>query len=74
MDIFYTVMSLLFNMLSSLAMAFLPRRKRLLILWLQSPYAVILEPKKIKSATVPTFSPFFFCHGVMGTNAVILVF
>ena len=54
------VMALLFNMLSRFIIAFLPRSKCLLILWLQSPYAVILEPKKIKSATVPTFSPFFF--------------
>ena len=47
------VMSLLFNMLSRLVIAFLPRSKRLLISWLQSPSAVILEPKKIKSVTVP---------------------
>ena len=51
------VMSLLFNMLSRLAITFLPRSKRLLILWLQSPSAVILEPPKIKSATVSTVSP-----------------
>ena len=51
------VMSLLFNMLSRLVIAFLPRSKRLLISWLQSPLAVILEPKKIKSVTVSTFSP-----------------
>ena len=54
------VMSSVFNTLSRFVIAFLPRSKCLLILWLQSPYAVILEPKKIKSATVPTFSPFFF--------------
>ena len=52
------VMSLLFNMLSRLVKAFLPRSKRLLISWLQSPYAVILEPQKIKSVTVSTVSPF----------------
>ena len=55
------VMSLLFNMLSSLVITFLPRSKRLLISWLQSPSAVILEPRKIKSATVPTVSP-SICH------------
>ena len=53
------VMSLLFNMLSRLVMAFLPRNRRFLISWLQSPSAVILEPKKIKSATVSTVSPLF---------------
>ena len=63
------VMSLLFNMLSSLVITFLPRSKRLLISWLQSPSAVILEPRKIKSATV---SP-SICHEVMGTNAMIFV-
>ena len=51
------VMSLLFNMLSRLVITFLPRSKRLLILWLQSPSAVILEPRRIKSATVSTVSP-----------------
>ena len=51
------VMSLLLNMLSRLVITFLPRSKRLLISWLQSPSAVILEPKKIKSATVSTVSP-----------------
>ena len=51
------VMSLLFNMLSRLVITFIPRSKRLLISWLQSPSAVILEPKKIKSATVSTVSP-----------------
>ena len=67
------VMSLLFNMLSRLVIALLPRSKHLLILlisWLQSPSAVILEPKKIKSATV---SP-SICHEVMGLDAMILVF
>ena len=53
------VMSLLFNMLSRLVITFLPKSKRLLISWLQSPSAVILEPRKIKSATVSTFSHLF---------------
>ena len=64
------VMSLLFNMLSRLVITFLPRSKHLLISWLQSPSAVILEPQNIKSATV---SP-FICHEVMGLDAMILVF
>ena len=55
------VMSLLFNMLSSLVITFLPRSKCLLISWLQSPSAVILEPRKVKSATVSTVSP-SICH------------
>ena len=67
------VMSLLFNMLSRLVITFLPRSKRLLISWLQSPSAVILEPRKIKSVTVSTVSP-SICHEVMGPVAVILVF
>ena len=67
------VMSLFFNMLSSLVIAFLPRSKRLLISWLQSPSAVILEPKKIKSVTVSIVSP-SICHEVMGPDAMILVF
>ena len=58
-------MSLLLNMLSRLVITFLPRSKRLLIPWLQSPSAVILEPKKIKSATATTISP-SICHEVMG--------
>ena len=66
-------MSLLFNMLSRLVITFLPRNKRLLISWLQSPPAVILEPRKVKSATVYTVSP-SICHEVMGPDAVILVF
>ena len=53
------VMSLLFNMLSRLVIGFLPRSKRLLISWLHSPSVVILEPQKIKSATVPTVSPIY---------------
>ena len=64
------VMSLLFNMLSRLVIAFLPRSKRLLISWLQSPSAVILEPRKIKSDTVALS----ICHEVMGPDAMILVF
>ena len=67
------VMSLLFNTLSRFLIAFLPRSKRLLISWLQSPSALILELKKIKSATVSTFFP-FICHEVMGLDAMILVF
>ena len=67
------VMSLLFNILSRLVIAFLPRNKHLLISWLQSPSAVILEPKKIKSLTVSIVSP-SICHEVMGPNAMILVF
>ena len=67
------VMSLLFNMLSRLVITFLPRSKRLLISWLQSPSAVIFEPRKIKSATVSTVSP-SICHEVMRLNAIILVF
>ena len=66
------VMSLLFNMLSRLVTTFLSRSKRLLISWLQSPSAVILEPQKIKSATVSTVSP-SICHEVMGLDAMILV-
>ena len=64
------VMSLLLNILSRLVITFLPRSKRLLISWLQSPSAVILEPKKIKSATVYTVSP-SICHEVMGPDAMI---
>ena len=67
------VMSLLFNMLSRLVIAFLPRSKHLFISWLQSPSAVIFEPKKIKSDTVSTVSP-SISHGVMGPDAMIFVF
>ena len=67
------VMSLLFNMLSRLIIVFLPRSKCLLISWLQSPSAVILEPPKIKSAIVSIVSP-SICHEVMGPDAMILVF
>ena len=67
------LMSLLFNMLYRLFITFLPRSKRLLISWLQSPSAVSLEPPKIKSDTVSTVSP-SICHEVMGLDAIILVF
>ena len=66
-------MSLLFNMLSRFVIAVLPRNKRLLISWLQSPSAVILEPKKIKAVTVSIVSP-SICHEVMGPDAMIFVF
>ena len=67
------VMSLLLNMLSRLVITFLPRSKRLLISWLQSPSALILEPQKIKSDTVYTVSP-SISHEVMGPDAMIFVF
>ena len=67
------VVSLLLNMLFRLVITFLPRSKRLFISWLQSPSAVILEPQKIKSATVCTVSP-SICHEMMGPDAMILVF
>ena len=67
------VMSLLLNMLSRLVITFLPRSKHLLISWLQSPSAVILEPPKIKSLTVSIVSP-SVCHEEMGSDAMILVF
>ena len=67
------VMSMLYNMLSRLVITFLPRSKRLLISWLQSPSTVILKPKKIKSATFSTVSPSIY-HEVMGPDAMILVF
>jgi len=67
------VMSLLFNILSSLVITFLPRSKHLLISWLQSPSAVIMESKKIKSLTVSIVSP-SICHEVMGPDAMIFVF
>ena len=70
MDLVSKVMSWLFNMLSRLVIAFLLRSKGLLILLLQSPYALILQPKKIKSVTASTFSP-SICHEVMGPDAVI---
>ena len=67
------VMSQLLNMLSRLVTTFLPRSKRLLISWLQSPSAVILEPQNIKSDTVSTVS-LCICHEVMGPDAMIFVF
>ena len=67
------VMSLLFNMLSRFVIALLPRRKYLLISWLQSPSAVILEPEKIKSVTDSVVS-LSICHEVMGPDAMIFVF
>ena len=67
------IMSLLFNMPSMLVIAFLPRSKHLLISWLQSPSAVILQPKKIKSLTVfIVYTP--ICHEAMGPDAIIFVF
>ena len=66
-------MSLLFNMLSRLVITFLPRSKSLLISWLQPPFAVILEPPKIKSVTVSIVSP-SICHEVMGPDAMIFFF
>ena len=67
------VIALLFNMPSRLVIAFLPRNKRLLTSWLQSPSVVILEPPKIKSVTVSIVSPSIY-HEVMGPDAMILVF
>ena len=66
------VMSLFSNMLFRLVIAILPRSKRLLILWLQSPSAVILEPKKVKYGTICTLSP-SVCRELMGLDAMILV-
>ena len=71
-DLCGKVMSLLFSMLSRLVLTFLPKSKHLLILWLQSPSAVILEPPKIKSATVSTVSP-SICHEVMGLDVMMLM-
>ena len=67
------VMSLFFNMRPRFVIAFLPRSKHLLISWLQSFYAVILESKKIKPITFSTFSP-SICHDVMGSDAMIFTF
>ena len=67
------VTSLLFNMLSRLVIAFLPRSKRFLISWLQAPSTVILEPPRIKFVTVSILSP-SICYEVMGPDAMILVF
>ena len=66
-------MSLLFNMLFSSVIAFLPMSKHLLISWFQSPPAVTLEPNKVNFVTVSIVSP-SFCHGVMGSVAMIFVF
>ena len=66
-------MCLFFNMLFRFVIAFLPRSKQLLISCLQSPRAVILEPKKVKSVTASTFSP-FICYEVMGPDVIVLVF
>ena len=73
LDFVGNVMSLLYNMLSRWVITFLPRSKRLLISWLQSPSAVISEPPKIKSVTASTVSPSIY-HEVMGPDAMILVF
>ena len=73
MDLYWQSNVSNFNSLSRLVIAFLPRSKRLLISWLQSPSAVILEPKKIKSLTVSIASP-SICHEVMGSDVMILVF
>ena len=73
MDLVSKVMTLLFNILSRFVIAFIPRSKRLLISWMQSPSAVILEPKKIKSDTFCIVSP-SICHEVMGSYAMILSF
>ena len=67
------VVSLLFNTLCRFAIVFLPRNKHLFISWLQSPSAVILEPKKIKSVSVSIVSP-SICHEVMGPDAMVLIF
>ena len=72
-DLFGKAMFLLINMLSRLLIAFLPRNKHLLISWLQSPPAVILEPKKIKFHTVSTVSP-SICHEVIGPDTMTFVF
>ena len=71
--LFGKLISLLFNMLSRLVKVFLPRRKSLLISWLQSPSTVILEPKKIKSVTISIVSP-SICYEVVGRDAMILVY
>ena len=65
----HTVMSLLFNILSRFLLAFLPKSKHLLTLWLQAPSAVILKLKKIKSVTVSTFTP-SVCHEVIGLDSI----
>ena len=72
-DVFMIIIIIIFNMLSRFVIAFLPRSNHLLISWLQSPSAVILELKKRKSVTASTFSP-SICHEVMGLDVMILVF
>ena len=67
------ITSLLFNILSRFVIAFLPKSKCLLISWLQSPSAVVLEPKKMKTVTVCTFSP-SMCHEMMGPDAMMFTF
>ena len=69
----WQIMFLLCNILSRLVIAYLPRSKRLLISWLQSPSAVIVEPKKIKSVIISIVSP-SICHEVIGLDAMIFVF
>ena len=71
-NFFGKVMSQLFNMLSRLVIAFLPRSKCVLISWLQSSSAVILDPRKIKSVTISIVSP-SICHEVMGPDAMVVV-
>ena len=73
MELVGKAMSLLFNMLSRLVIAFLPRSKHLLISWLQLPSEVILEPQRVNSVTVSTVSP-CISHEVMGSDVMILVF
>ena len=73
MDFVSKVMSMLFSMLSRLVIAFLPKRKHLLISWLQSPFAMVSEPKKIKFVTDSIVSP-SICHEVMELDVIILLF
>ena len=73
MDFVSKVMSVLFSMLSRLVIAFLPKRKHLLISWLQSPFAMVSEPKKIKFVTDSIVSP-SICHEVMELDVIILLF
>ena len=73
MDLVSKVMTLLFNILSRFVIAFIPRSKRLLISWMQSPSAVIIKPKKINSLTISIVSP-SICHEVMGPDPMILIF
>ena len=73
MDFVSKVMSVLFSMLPRLVIAFLPKRKHLLISWLQSPFAMVSEPKKIKFITDSIVSP-SICHEVMELDVIILLF